>query len=103
MQQLAEHGAVRTVHRFLQSSFATDNKNDRAVVVQIAAVSTLRSLAIQDDVVQSMVAEGVLDTACRLLLAAAAAFNIIRSIGTAAATAGSGHRRPGLAPQPGSQ
>ena len=70
VQQLVEHGAVvRTVHQFLVSSLSTNGDDDdsAAVAVQTAAVSTLRSLAIQDDVVQSMVAEGVLDTACRLL------------------------------------
>lgn len=60
--QLANHGAVLLVHQFLQTQH-----NINSAIARAAAISTLRSLAIQDDLVQSMVAVGVLDTTCCLL------------------------------------
>jgi len=65
VQVLAEQGAVATVHAFLLSSQQQAQASTAAIAA--TAVSALRALAIQDDVVQNMVAVGVLETARRLL------------------------------------
>jgi hypothetical protein len=60
VQVLAEDNAVSSIHQFLLKF--KENKSSAA-----AAISSLRALGIQDDIVQSMVAVGVLQTAARLL------------------------------------
>lgn len=60
VQTLAEEGAVVTVHQFL---LLVETNTDSSS----AAVSALRAMGIQDDIVQCMEKIGVLETASRLL------------------------------------